>query len=100
MTIRIGADPEFFVRQNNQFISGHTFKCGSKDFPMKTEHGYVQVDGLALEANVTPAETREQFIENVQGVISDLNDIVSKKRCVIVATPTAPFTKKYLAKLP
>jgi len=98
--IRIGADPEFFVRQNNQFISGHVFKCGTKEAPLKTAHGFVQVDGLALEANVRPSSTKEEFIQNVQGVIEDLNQIVAKKQCIIVAKPTAPFSKKYLAKLP
>lgn len=98
--IRIGADPEFFVKQQNQFISGHIFKCGTKEQPMKTKHGFVQVDGLALEANVNPAATKAEFISNVQGVISDLNEIVRTKRCLIVAQPTAPFSAKYLKKLP
>lgn len=100
MAIRIGADPEFFVKKNGHFISGHIFKCGTKELPLKTTHGFVQVDGLALEANVPPAETRDQFIANVQGVIGDLNDIVRKKKCSIVAQPTAPFGTKYLSSLP
>lgn len=100
MTIRIGADPEFFVKQSNRFISGHIFKCGTKELPLKTKHGFVQVDGLALEANVPPAETRDQFIQNVQGVIGDLNEIVLKKKCAIVAQPTVMFGKKYLDSLP
>jgi hypothetical protein len=96
----IGADPEFFVKQGKNFISGHIFQCGTKLRPMKTKHGAVQVDGLALEANIIPAETKAEFIANVLGVIGDLNDIVRKKRCTIVAQPTAMFSSKYIKSLP
>jgi hypothetical protein len=100
MTVRIGADPEFFVRKGKNFISGHTFRCGTKELPLKTTHGFVQVDGLALEANVSPAETKDEFIKNVLGVIGDLNDIVRPKKCKIVAKPTVDFGTHYLKSLP
>lgn len=97
----IGADPEFFVRDRNRnFISGHIFKCGTKEVPLKTTHGFVQVDGLALEANVPPAEDKQTFIKNCLGVIGDLNEIVSKKGCTIVVQPTVSFARRYLSKLP
>lgn len=96
----IGADPEFFVKKNNAFISGHTFKCGTKQRPMKTTHGFVQVDGLALEANIPPSEDKATFIQNVLGVIGDLNEIVRAKGCEIVAQPTAQFSHKYIRTLP
>jgi hypothetical protein len=57
--LTIGADPEFFVRRRNHWVSGHVFNCGTKEFPMPTEHGSVQVDGVALECNVHPAVTEE-----------------------------------------
>lgn len=96
----IGADPEFFVRQGKGFISGHTFKCGTKIEPMKTKHGFVQVDGVALEANVPPSKTKAEFIHNVLGVIGDLNEIVRAKGCEIVAQPTVQFSNKYIKTLP
>jgi len=101
MNLMIGADPEFFVRsQARGFISGHTFKCGTKLQPLQTKHGAVQVDGLALEVNVKPSGSKAEFIKNVKGVISDLTAIVSSKRCIIVAQPTVKFTKKYMKTLP
>lgn len=96
----IGADPEFFVRKNKTFISGHTFRCGTKQDPMQTAHGFVQVDGLALEANVPPSSSRAEFIQNVLGVIGDLNEIVRAKGCEIVAQPTVNFSGKYIKTLP
>lgn len=96
----IGADPEFFVHQGDQLVSGHHFKCGTKEAPMRTEHGFVQVDGIALEANVPPAETKDQFVAGVLGVMTDLDKIVSKKGCKIIAQPVAAFSEAWLKKLP
>lgn len=101
MPLFIGADPEFFVRNaEGAFVSGHTFKCGTKQLPQKTKHGAVQVDGLALEANVTPSETKEAFVANILAVMDDLREIVSVEGCTIVAQPTALFSKKYMSGLP
>ena len=48
-SILVGADPEFFVKKGDKFISAHDFPCGTKDKPRKTAHGHVQVDaGLLL----------------------------------------------------
>lgn len=96
----IGADPEFFVKKGNIFVSGHTFRCGTKINPMKTEHGFVQVDGLALEANVPPSADRGTFIANCLGVIGDLEQIVRGRNCSIVAQPVAKFSSKYIRALP
>lgn len=100
MEIKIGADPEFFVRRRRHFISGHMFPIGTKDKPMKTEHGFVQVDGIAVEANVTPATTCKEFVANVQGVKRDLGTIVAAEQCQIVARPSIFFGKKKLVNLP
>jgi hypothetical protein len=100
--ITIGADPEVFIRdQQDSFISGHIFECGTKRAPMPTPHGSVQVDGLALEFNVTPSRTPVEFLSNIHGVIKDLREIVSSRgNYDIAAVPTAEFGKKYLSTLP
>lgn len=102
MTLLIGADPEYFVLKKKTFISGHFFNCGTKEKPMETDHGSVQVDGLALEANVRPSQSEDEFVKNIAEVQSDLAKIVRKrdKKCRLVAIPTAHFGKDYLAKLP
>lgn len=96
----IGADPEFFVKKAGNFVSGHIFNCGTKQLPMPTKHGFVQVDGLALEANIHPAETKEQFISGILGVMEDLTGIVKQKGCSLVAQPVAEFNPKYMKRLP
>lgn len=101
--VLIGADPEFFVSKPTFGpISAHTFGCGTKANPLKTLCGSVQVDGLALEVNVTPANTAMDFLRNVRGVVTDLTDIVSTvdPKAFLVCEPTAEFGRTYLEMLP
>lgn len=104
--VSIGADPEFFVKSGDNFISGHNFPCGGKLNPRRTEHGAVQCDGLALELNVTPAFTTNQFIMNFRGALFDLDSIVKNwtlggnRECYLVAEPVAVFSKDLMDRLP
>lgn len=75
----IGADPEFFVRRNGHFVPAHDFNLGTKLSPLKTPNGSVQVDGLAMEVNVKPAETRQQFVKNTMLVMTDLMNLIHMK---------------------
>lgn len=100
MPLLIGADPELFVQKDGEFISGHTFECGTKQEPMETEHGHVQVDGVALEVNVPPAASRAGFVANVLAVLDDLHKIVGPAGCTVVAQPTALFSPEYFKTLP
>lgn len=98
----MGADPELFVVQNGKFLSGHLFPCGTKAEPVKTKHGAVQVDGIALEFNVLPSATRAEFVSNFQKVIGDLNEIVHKHYpgARLQAIPTAEVGEEFLKAVP
>jgi hypothetical protein len=80
--LTIGADPELFVRRGRHFISGHLFPCGTKDSPMPTAHGMIQNDGLALELNIRPARTQDEFVTNVSGALGDLSRRMSTTSAV------------------
>jgi hypothetical protein len=103
MELTVGADPEFFVRgKNGEYVSGHIFECGTKDKPMETDHGSVQVDGVALEVNVKPASGRDDFIRNIRAVLGDLRHVVDRvdPDVDIVAVPTVHFGLQRLRHLP
>lgn len=71
----IGADPELFIGRNGQPHSAYGLIQGDKRRPAKVENGAVQVDGMALEFNIDPADTKEEFvsrIESVQKLILDM----------------------------
>lgn len=98
----IGADPELFVQKNGTFISGHIFPCGTKEEPTKTPHGAIQNDGLALEFNVIPSKSKQEFYQNLQNVLSDLNGVLQQHdpTCELKATPSVWFGEDFLASLP
>lgn len=100
--LTVGADPEVFVKHGGQFISGHTFPCGTKAEPTKTKHGAVQVDGLALEFNVRPAKTEIQFLRHVKSVYADLERIIreTNPECSLHAQATVVFGREYISSLP
>ncbi len=76
MEILIGADPELFVKKEGKFHSAHGLVPGSKTAPFPVPDGAVQVDGMALEINPSPAKDKEQFVHNVESVLSSLREML------------------------
>jgi hypothetical protein len=100
--ITVGADPEFFVRRKQHWISGHTFPVGTKKEPKPMLMGAVQADGIALEINVKPSKTKAEFIANVRGAFGELDRLVKgvDKDAELVAAPSIFFGHQKLSKLP
>lgn len=98
MEFLIGADPEVFVRKGNTFFSAFGLIKGDKKNPFPVNKGAVQVDGMALEFNIDPARTEEEFCINIQTVFNTLRGMVPEYE--VVATPVAQFTDKYLKQQP
>ncbi len=77
MEILMGADPEFFVKdQFGRFRSAHGLVPGTKEEPFKVPKGAIQVDGMALEFNIDPAATEDEFVTNISTVIGEMRKAV------------------------
>lgn len=99
MTVLVGADPEIFVRnKKGQLRSAHGLIPGTKKEPYKVKNGAVQVDGMALEFNIDPADTKEAFIHNVGSVMRQLGDMVPDYDLHVV--PSVRFHWRHLAAQP
>lgn len=98
MQILLGADPECFVRQNGVFKSAHGLIKGDKKNPQKINRGAVQVDGLALEFNIDPAASEDEFCLNIQDVFAAMCAMVPEYE--VVATPVAHFDPEYMKAQP
>lgn len=100
MKVLVGADPELFVRNPNskQFVSGHGMIQGTKYQPFKVDRGAVQVDGMALEFNIDPAETAAEFFENINTVRARLQRMVPGYE--LVADPVAEFSDEVINSQP
>lgn len=93
--ILVGADPELFMRHpdSGSFVSAHDRVPGTKIKPYKVEHGAIQIDGTALEFNIDPASTCEEFVRNIKAVRKSLEGFVPGYN--VVAEPVALYDKKY-----
>lgn len=100
--LTVGADPELFVKAGRHFLSGHLFECGTKAEPMKTKHAYIQNDGIALEINIKPARSRDEFVTNCNNALSDLRSFINRTndKAELVARPSIFFGRKRLQALP
>jgi len=99
-TVLVGADPELFMRNpnNGAFVSAHTIEHGAripgtKWEPYKVPYGAVQIDGTALEFNIDPAKTVEEFVHNLRTVRQTISDMVPGYN--VVAEPVARFDADY-----
>lgn len=98
MQILVGCDPELFVAKNGVFLSAHGLIPGNKKNPHEVLDGAVQVDGTALEFNIKPATSLQEFIHNTNSVLSTLKSMVPDYEVVI--SPTANFEQSYFNSLP
>lgn len=106
--ILIGADPELFVlsKKKNKIISAHDLIPGTKENPFKVPCGAIQVDGVAAEFNIDPADNRNRFMQNIAIVKNALRDQLAirgrlnKDEYDLVAKPCVFFTKSYWATVP
>lgn len=96
--ILVGCDPEVFVRKDGVFQSAFGLIKGDKKNPQVVPHGAVQVDGMALEFNINPAASEEEFVFNVQDVFNTMCRMVPGYE--VVASPVAHFDPAYLKSQP
>lgn len=98
MKITVGADPEIFMFQGGKPVSAHGAVKGTKHDPLKVKDGAVQVDGMALEFNIDPADSAEKFVGNIESVLATLRSMVPGFD--LVPTPVAEFGAEYIKQQP
>jgi len=99
----IGADPELFVRNSgHKFVSAHDLIPGTKAKPFRVNGGAIQVDGVAAEFNIDPADREDDFVENMTSVLEELDNHIKKDHPSyhLQVSPVASFPKKYFNALP
>jgi hypothetical protein len=96
--ITIGADPEFFVveARDGTAWSAVDLVPGSKREPFAVTGGAVQVDGLALEINVNPSSTRQEFMGNIATVMHDIEAFLPPHLKIAHGLPYLEFPQNVL----
>lgn len=100
MTVLLGCDPELFVTTLDGKPRGaYGLIEGTKENPFKVNKGAYQVDGMALEFNIDPAQTEDEFVENIQTVMRRLRQDVSSEFKFAIQ-PSIRFHHAILKKAP
>lgn len=95
----LGADPELFLRNKltGDFISSVGLIGGSKDFPMPIGEGCaVQEDNVAVEFNIPPCKTAEDFIRSINYNKEYLHKRATELGLELVIQPSAKFSNDQL----
>lgn len=96
--ILVGCDPEVFVKQGGIFKSAFNLIKGDKKNPQKVRSGAVQVDGMALEFNIDPADSEDKFLFNVNDVFTQMKLMVPTYD--VVVSSVAHFDPDHLRAQP
>lgn len=92
----LGSDPEaFLVNEQGEYVSAIDKIGGSKEVPRPLEElgqGFaVQEDNVAIEFNVPPADSKEQFIQNITKARSYLEQEVGRMGLAFSKQSATPF---------
>ena len=79
----LGCDPEFFLRDGDTVIPAYGTIPGTKDKPHETEHGAIQVDGLALEMNTKPVSLGNNGAEFDAAVANSIADLTRAAKTAV-----------------
>ena len=102
--LTIGADPEFWLvnRDTGRPVSAHDLEgaLGTKGAPRALDcGGGVQVDGTAVEFNIVPASTAEEFVENMRLALNEVRQLVPY-RYAFNFSPVRFYTPAMWEKIP
>lgn len=99
MNVKIGCDPELFLSSGKKTISAYGVIPGDKANPHKVKNGAVQVDGMALEFNIDPAEDAKTFSKNISSVLTQLKEMIPEGTKFNIS-PVAYFGEDYIKSQP
>ena len=96
----LGSDPELFLMHHptGKIISGIGVVGGSKKrpHPLRRKGFAVQEDNVAVEFNIPPASTKQDFVESIRWAIEEINTMVSGLNYALVPIASHEFTKEQL----
>lgn len=100
MKLLIGGDPEVFLKdtKKDMFISAYGLIPGTKKEPHKVKSGAIQVDGTALEINIDPASTAEEFDDNIETVLNEARGFLPEN-IELEFKPVVHYEAKYFKTL-
>jgi hypothetical protein len=94
----VGSDPEFICKDANEnFVSVIPYISGTKQEPLKTQHGAIQHDNVLAEINTLPSRTASTFSRNVAATKEDLAVHLNRYGAKITRDASAYYPPDQLA---
>lgn len=78
--ITLGSDPEVFVENDKgEVVSAIGMIPGTKKspHPISDDGHFIQIDNVAMEFNIPPSLTEDEFVNNIQHVLDYLEEVAS-----------------------
>jgi len=96
--ITLGTDPELFLQKDNKIISAIGKIGGSKSEPQAiSEDGhFIQEDNVAIEYNIPPCKTVDDWVYHNNFVKDYLEVLVSGMGCTLAIQPSATLDESEL----
>lgn len=96
--IFIGADPELFLKKDNEIVSAEGIIGGTKYEPKPIDKlgNAIQEDNVMIEFNIPPCNTKKYFLQNINFVKNYLSTFVKLKGYELSILSSANLDKKYL----
>jgi len=99
VVVKVGADPEFFLKKDGKNVSAHGIVPGSKHQPHLVDAGAIQLDGTAVEFNISPASTAIEFSTNINTVLNQLRTHIPSEY-EFDFSPSVRYDAKYFEQVP
>jgi hypothetical protein len=99
LTVLVGADPEFFLKKGDVNVSAHDIVPGDKSKPFPLAMGAVQRDGTAVEFNIKPAVSSQEFTNSIECTLADIRKMVPAD-LEFDFTPSVIYPKDYFDAIP
>jgi hypothetical protein len=96
----LGADPELFLVESStgRFISSVGLIGGSKEFPLPIGEGCaVQEDNVAVEFNIPPCKTADDFVKYINYNLTYLTQKAGEMGLELYIKPSANFDEEQLS---
>lgn len=93
LNVTIGADPEFFLYDRITPVSAIGLIGGTKEnpAPLGREGFFVQEDNVAVEFNIPPAKSLDEFVESISWSLDTIRKVVNENGLSVKFEPTARF---------
>lgn len=100
MQLLLGCDPELFLRSGKKNISAHDVGIpGTKAAPFKVGRGALQIDGTALEFNIEPAASQDEWLMNIDDVLAEMKSMLPRGMKMDIKA-VVHYAKEYMDGLP